>query len=108
MKRTPRNYDGKEPTGRQIRDILPEIMSTLSRKMGDQPERIICAWPEIVGDKIAKMTRAVHFDAGVLKVLVKNSTLFSLLIEHEKPRLVAAFQRKFPKVCFQDILFKIG
>lgn len=108
MKRTPRNYDGALPTGRQIRDLLPEVLSDLSLKMKDEPHQILGAWSEIVGERIGKMSRAVSFDLGVLKVQVKNSTLISLLSQHEKPRLVAEFQKRFPKVKFRDIFFRIG
>jgi len=108
MKRTPKNYDGNTPTGKKIEDLLPEILTNLSGKVSDQPHLIIEAWPQVVGERIAKMSRAVSFDSGILKVLVKNSTLLSLLVEHEKHRLMASFQERFPKVKFQDIFFKIG
>lgn len=108
MKRTPRNYDGNVPTGKKIGDILPEILTDLSGKFGDQPHLILEAWPQIIGERIAKMSHAVSFNDGILKVFVKNSTLLSLLIEHEKHRLIALFQKKFPKVKFRDISFKIG
>ncbi|MDN3508921.1 MAG: DUF721 domain-containing protein [Candidatus Neptunochlamydia sp.] len=108
MKRTPKNYDGSMPTGRRIGDLLPEILTNLSGKVNDQPHLIIEAWPQVVGERIAKISRAVSFDGGILKVLVKNSTLLSLLVEHEKHRLMAAFQERFPKVKFQNIFFKIG
>ncbi len=108
MKRTPKNYDGNTPTGKKIEDLLPEILTNLSGKVSDQPHLIIEAWPQVVGERIAKMSRAVSFDSGILKVLVKNSTLLSLLVEHEKHRLMASFQERFPKVNFQDIFFKIG
>ena len=107
-KRIPRNYDGATPTGMQLKELLPGILSDLSAKLRDKPEQILDAWSEIVGKRIGKMSRAVSFEAGVLRVQVKNSTLNSLLIEHEKPRLVAAFRKRFPKVAFRDIFFRIG
>lgn len=107
-KRIPRNYDGATPTGRQIKELLPGILSDLSAKLSDKPDQILDAWPEIVGKRISTMSRAVSFEDGVLKVRVKNSTLNSLLVEHEKPRLVAAFRERFPKVTFRDIFFRIG
>ncbi len=106
MKRTPRNYAGIKPTGKQVSDLLPEMLAQLSAKCDDKPLQILEAWPEIVGERIGKMTRAVSFDDGVLRVQVKNSTLYSLLVEHEKRRLVAEFQKRFPNV--RDIRFKIG
>lgn len=96
------------PTGKKIKDLLPEILTDLAKKAGERPYLIIEAWSEVVGERIAKMTRAVGFNDGILKVLVTNSTLLSLLAEHEKRRLTAIFQKRFPKVKFRDIFFKIG
>lgn len=107
-KRTPKNYDGSEPTGRQICELLPGILSKLSTKCDDNPHQILSAWSDIVGERIGKMSKAVSYDSGILRVHVKNSTLYSLLVEHEKTRLIAAFKKRFPKVRFLDILFKIG
>ena len=108
MKRPPRNYDGPLSTSKQLRELLPEVLNQISLKVKDRPDQILEAWKEIVGGRIANMTRAVSYDAGVLKVLVKNSTLYSLLVEHEKKRLVSAFKEKFPNVSFREISFKIG
>ena len=107
-KRTPRNYNGNRPTGKKISDLLPEILMDLSGKMSNQTYLILEAWPQIVGERIARMSRLDSFDNGILRVLVKNSTLLSLLVEHEKCRLMFMFQKRFPKVKFQDISFKIG
>ncbi|WP_194846935.1 DUF721 domain-containing protein [Candidatus Neptunochlamydia vexilliferae] len=106
MKRTPRNYDGSKPTGKEVKELLPGMLAKLSAKCDYKPLQILEAWPEIVGERIGKMTRAVSFDEGVLRVQVKNSTLYSLLVEHEKRRLVTEFQKRFPAV--RDIWFKIG
>lgn len=108
MKRTPRHYDGDQPTGRQLKDLLPEIMTQISAKVDENPREILDAWPKIVGPKIGKMARAVSFESGVLKVKVDNSTLYSLLILHEKERLLRKMRTCFPKVILRDILFRIG
>lgn len=108
FKRTPKNYDGNEPTGKRIGDILPGILTDLSGKFKDQPHLILEAWPEIVGEKVSKLSRAVSFNEGVLEVRVRNSSLLSLLVEHEKNRLLTQLKKRFPKVKIQDIFFKIG
>ncbi|NGX50285.1 MAG: hypothetical protein K1060chlam2_00126 [Chlamydiae bacterium] len=108
LKRTPRNYNGIEPTGRKISELLPEVLVKLSKKCNDKPYQILSAWSDIVGERIGKMSRAVNYDAGILTVHVENSTLYSLLVEHEKTRLIAAFKKRFSKVRFRDIYFRIG
>jgi hypothetical protein len=108
FKRTPKNYDGIEPTGKKIGDILPGMLADLSGKFKDQSHLILEAWPEIVGEKVSKLSRAAGFNGRVLEVRVKNSSLLSLLVEHEKNRLLTQLKKRFPKVKIQDILFKIG
>ena len=108
LKRTPKNYDGDQPTGRKLKDLLPEVMARITRKVNESPQDILDAWPEIVGPKIGKMARAVSFDSGVLKIKVENSTLYSLLTLHEKDRLLKEMKKRFPKVVFRNLLFRIG
>jgi len=108
IKRIPKNYDGNRPTGRQIRELLPKILGKLSNQYHEKFYQLVWDWPSIVGEQIGKMTRAVSYESGILKVYVSNSTLYSLLVEHEKPRLINIYKKKFPKACFRDIFFKIG
>ena len=108
MKRTPRNYDGQKPTGKKLQEILPQFLSGLSEKCREAPHQVLEAWPEIVGERARQLTRAVSFEAGVLTVQVKNSTLLSLLAMHEKPRLMAAFRKRFPNLSIREIFFRIG
>ena len=108
MKRTPKNYDGDQPTGRQVKDLLLKIMAQITGKFDESPREILDSWPEIVGPEIGKMSRAVSFDSGVLKVKVDNSTLYSLLTLHEKERLLNKLRKRFAKVTFRSILFRIG
>ena len=106
--RTPKNYDGILPTSRQIKDLLPSVLSRISDKVDEGSQQVLLAWPEIVGKRIASMTQAIQCDSGVLRVCVKNSTLYSLLVEHEKKRLLGVLQKRFPKQKIRDILFRIG
>ncbi|CCB89289.1 putative uncharacterized protein [Simkania negevensis Z] len=108
MKRIPKNYDGDKPTSRQLKDLLPEIMTQITGKIDESPREVLEAWTRIVGPKISKMARAVSFESGVLKVKVENSTLYSLLTLHEKEKLLAELRKQFPKVKIRNIFFRIG
>lgn len=108
MKRIPKNYNGIKPTGRHLKDLLPEIMAQITGKVDENPREILDAWAQTVGPKISKMARAVSFESGVLKVKVENSTLYSLLTLHEKERLLSEMRKQFPKVSIRNILFRIG
>lgn len=108
IKRIPKNYNGNRPTGRPICELLPQILRQLSNQYQEDYHHILSAWPNIVGEQIGKMSRAVNYNSGILKVYVSNSTLYSLLVEHEKTRLLNIYKKRFPKVHFRDIFFKIG
>ncbi len=108
MARIPKNYRGNKPTGRKIGSILPNILGKLNKRYEEKGDLILKAWSEIVGERIAPMTQAVSFEEGNLKVKVKNSTLLSLLSEHEKKRLLILLRKKFPTITIRNIFFQLG
>ena len=108
LKRLPKKYDGKMPTSRHIKHLLPLILTGISSKLKDNPAEIISVWQDVVGDKIARLTQVVELGEGVLKIRVDNSTLYSLLVEHEKQRLLKVLQKRLPKLRIKILLFRIG
>lgn len=108
MKRTPRNYDGVFTPIRTIKDLLPEVLGEIQKSAGEPGRDILGFWPEIIGQNLAKKTEAVSFVNGILTVIVKSSTLYSLLSVHEKPRLLLKLREAFPKTHVQNIFFRLG
>lgn len=106
--RTPKNYNGTQTTSRHVADLLSAALSKLSDSCQDRPDLLLAAWPEIIGPKHAPMTQAVSFCEGILTVKVKNSTLHSLLSRHDRYRILAAIQQRFPKANIQNIVFRIA
>ena len=103
--RTPRNYNGTNLPGKKIGDLLPEILAGIEKRTGDDREAVYRLWYALIGEKMAPLTQAVSLKDGVLTVKVKSATLYSLLCQHEKPRLLKGLQEKFP---IQNILFRVG
>ncbi|MBS0626847.1 MAG: DUF721 domain-containing protein [Verrucomicrobia bacterium] len=108
LKRTPRNYDQVDPTNKEISNLLQEWMAKASHSFQDRPDLILLSWPEIIGEKLAPMTTALSFVDGVLTVRVRNSSLYSLLVQHERNRLLGVLQKKFPSVKIRNIVFRLG
>ena len=106
--RTPKNYNGTQPTSRRVADLLSSALSKLRENCQERPDLLLASWPEIIGPKHAPMTQAVSFCEGVLTVKVKNSALHSLLSRHDKHRILAAIQQRFPKANIQNIVFRIA
>jgi hypothetical protein len=107
-KRHPRHYDGPFPTTRHIRQLLPRFLDDIGHKFKERPDLVIAAWPEVVGPQLAPMTQALSFTDGILLVRVKNSTLYSLLSQNDKPRLIKNLRDKFPKTVIKTIFFRLG
>lgn len=97
-----------ESTSKELKMMLPSLMKKMEELKQDPPQQIVLAWPLIVGEKWAPMTKAVSFIDGVLLVKVKNSSLLSILSQHEKQRLLQSLKEKFPSWSIQEIRFCMG
>lgn len=95
-------------TNKQMKDLLPKVLTKMGAIYRDRPDLILAAWPQVIGEKLASMTKAVCFEKGILVVKVSNSTLYSLLTQHERGRLLKNLREKFPSVEIKNIYFRIG
>ncbi len=108
FKRPSRHYDGPVSTSRHIRQLLPRLLEDIGKKFHERPDLIVAAWPAIIGERLAPMTQALSFTDGVLTIKVKNSTLYSLLSQHDKPRLIKNLRDQFPGTTIKTIYFRLG
>ncbi|MFA6118992.1 MAG: DUF721 domain-containing protein [Parachlamydiales bacterium] len=95
-------------TNKHAKDVLPKVFRNIEKKYLENPKLIINYWPEIIGQKLSKMTEVLSFENNTLFVLVKSSTLYSILKTEEKTRLLNLMQKKFSKEIIKNIIFKIG
>ena len=105
MKRTPRFYNGTAKTEKKLADLLPKVMIKIRSKREESQEEIFSFWFDLIGDKMGPYTTPISFVEGVLTVKVKSATLYSLLCQHERPRLLKQLQEKFS---IRGLFFKIG
>ncbi len=108
LRRTPRNYDGTELTSHKVSELLPAILAEVGEIYSDRPDLILAAWKDLIGPQLAPMTEATAFKDGQLFVRVSNSTLYSLLSQQEKYKLLQQLKQKFPKTDIRNIIFRIG
>ena len=95
-------------TSREIKHLLPTFLRAVGKKHQERPDLILAAWPEVLGPRLAPMTRAVSFIEGHLNIKVRNSSLLSLLVQHERKRLLKELRQKFPNATIRNIQFTIG
>jgi hypothetical protein len=104
-------YRGQETTAlttHHIQQLLPKVLEQIGRSYQDRADLILASWPEIIGSQLSVFTQALSFREGILTVSVKNSTLYSLLNQHDKPRILKNLRDKFPNTTIKTILFKMG
>jgi hypothetical protein len=103
-----RYYDGSGKTSKQISAILPRLLEQIGQRFATRPDLVLVAWPEVVGSRLASMTKATSFEDGVLFVRVSNSTLYSLLNQYDKSRIIQNLRQKFPNTVIKTVLFRLG
>ena len=95
-------------TNKHLKDLLPAALHEIEVNKSKRPDLIVAGWNEIIEEKWRSMTQAVSFEKGQLVVKVKNAALYSLLVQQEKPRLIAELQKRFPAAGLKNIAFRIG
>ncbi len=83
----------------QLTKLLDEL--GLSRKI--QQYDVVLSWPEIVGEKIARVTEAYKVDRGILFVRVKTSEWRNELLMR-KPEILQKINAR--ETIVSDIVFK--
>ncbi|MDN3506257.1 MAG: DUF721 domain-containing protein [Simkaniaceae bacterium] len=99
---------GTTTTTKNLRHILPGVLKKIGKTYEERPDLILAAWPLLVGDRIASMTKASSFIDGILTIKVKNSSLLSLLAQHERSRLLRELRAQFSNAKIRNIRFCIG
>lgn len=95
-------------SNKKLDTLLPSFLRKLGESQRERPDLILAAWPEIIGERLAPMARAQSFEEGILTVKVSNSSLLSLLVQHERARLLGELKKRFPAAKIRDIRFRIG
>ena len=91
-----------------LKNLLPSVLDHIENRRIEGGNVVVITWPKVVGKRLSSMTEALYFEEGVLFVKVKNSSLYSLLVEHEKQRLLNELKARLPKIKICNIRFKMG
>lgn len=97
-----------KPTSKHLKNLLVNFEENLKKINSIPIQDILSFWSEMVGHHVSAMTKAVDFQNGVLFVKVNNSSLYSLLMLHEKQKLLQLLRKKFPAILIKAIHFKLG
>lgn len=108
IRRTPKNYDGPLVTTHHASDVAPAVLRGIAGALQERPDLVIAAWKTVIGSNLMAMTEAISFTSGVLVVRVRNSTLYSLLSQRDKSRLLANLRRHLPNTTIHDLVFRMS
>ncbi len=95
-------------TNRHIQDVLPSVLRQIEMRKDERPDLVLAGWNEVIAEKWRPMTEAISFEKGTIVVKVKNTTLYSILVQQEKPNLLQKLKKKFPDADIKNIVFRIG
>lgn len=97
---------GTSIRSKQLGDIANKFLFEVSENYKKKPLSVIESWPKIIG-KLSQMTKVISFKRGLLVVGVKSSTLYSLLTNYEKGKILKKMQEEFSKDLVKDIAFRM-
>lgn len=92
---------------KEIGEIIEQLLKKKNMWHLVQEYSLIDEWENIVGKRIASVTRARSISRGVLKVNVADST-WSYHLNLLKPRLIKKLNEHAEKKAVTDIIFQIG
>jgi hypothetical protein len=96
LKRTPRNFTGKESTNKLLNSLCKDFLQTVNQESFSRKEEVLKAWYGIIGDQLRGLTQVISWRKGVLTIKVKSPVLYSMLCTHENSRLLAKLQNRVP------------
>lgn len=108
IQRIPRFYDGPFPTARSLKVLLPLMLEKIEERYECDVEHLFSQFRQILGENLSLMVHSLRFNENILYVLVKNSSLYSLLATHEKNRILKELRHRCKSVKIENISFKIG
>jgi predicted nucleic acid-binding Zn ribbon protein len=84
--------------------IVPRLLRDLGLEQGLLGHRAVAEWAEVVGPRIARRTRAIGFENGVLRVQVEGSAWRYELGFLER-RLLQELERRLGTRAVRKLLF---
>lgn len=99
---------GPRRTNKHLKELLPQVLGQIGSMHKERPDLVMAAWKDIIGEKLFSMTKVISFENGILFVKVSNSTLYSVLSQQERGRLLHLLQKRFPSVEIKNIHFRMG
>jgi hypothetical protein len=90
---------------RKVGEALPQLMRDLGISRRTKEARALWAWPQVVGDFLAKDARALRLSGRVLWVAARSPSLAHQL-HIESPRIIERINRLVGEAVVSEIRFR--
>jgi predicted nucleic acid-binding Zn ribbon protein len=90
-----------------VGDFLPGVLKSLGLSQGIAAQRAVAIWEEVVGELIARNTRALGMKGDVLWVLVKSPPWMQEL-KLLKEVLITRLNERLGEKVVKDIRLRLG
>lgn len=97
--------DKRKSNTQSIREILSEVMKEEKLNKGLLEHRAIALWAEVLGPTVAKVTRQIYFQHGILYVHLQSSIIRNEL-QMLKGKIIARLNEAVGDVAVTDIVFR--
>lgn len=92
---------------KQLSDLLRSALEKSPLRHGLQRQQALECWPDVVGDEIAKHTRAVSIHEGVLRIQVESAVWAQELVLL-RPQIISGFAQRLGPGEVREIRFHSG
>lgn len=89
---------------RHLGDILPELVDALGIRAKLKRQEVLTLWPEVVGERVAKVTRAREVRDGRLFVEVESSAWRNELF-YLKREIIQQLNNRAGEEVVHDLVF---
>lgn len=90
-----------------INKVLEKTLQSLNLTHKIKEKKVLNIWPEVIGDKLKKYTKASYINQGTLFITVNNSTWAHQLL-FLKEDLISRLNQELDQKIVKDIRFKLG
>ncbi|MBM3201730.1 MAG: DUF721 domain-containing protein [Chlamydiae bacterium] len=88
MTRTPKNYDGNQPTARPIQGLLSSVLDKIHQKNSAQEKQILQKFTALLGPRMSPFIVPIKWEKGTLFVQVKSAAALSVMKQCEEARIL--------------------
>ena len=86
--------------------VIPDLLKEFGLDKKARNYAVLTQWPELVGERVANVTRAEKLEHGILTISVKNP-VWRYELTMQKTAILTKIELEFGKGIVRDIVWKL-